>query len=45
MVGDVSLDSGAALNEQKLFGLFGLDTPRSAFRDVPMLPEPTAAWT
>ena len=30
MVDDVSLDLGATLNEQELFGLFGLDAPRGS---------------
>jgi HJR/Mrr/RecB family endonuclease len=40
MVDDVSLDLGAALNEQELFGLFGLDTPRGASRAAETAAEP-----
>ena len=34
MVDDVSLDLAATLNEQELFGLFGLDAPRAAAPDA-----------
>ena len=34
MVDDVSLDLAATLNEQELFGLFGLDAPRAAALDA-----------
>ena len=42
MVDDVSLDLGAALNNQELFGLFGLDTPRGASRVAETASEPKA---